>query len=572
MYSGIAASEGIAIGKVLVLDKYQPRIRRIRIKDDAIASEIEKFHAALALSKSQLKDLQALSEKIAGEVLETQLMVLDDPELIDTVVSKIKEENQDSVSAVNDTIECYVHLMSRVADDYIKERSLDMRDIGYRIIMNLLDKPIPSLLSLEEEVILVARDITPSETAQMDKRKVIGFLTDTGGKTSHAAILARTLGIPAILGMHNITKKLKNNDYVCFDGEEGVLHLNPGADIIDEYRKKQKTLTEYAKTYAKYKDQASLTLDHHKVEIAANIAAPTDACSAKDFGAEGIGLFRTEFLYMGRKNLPSEAEQLEAYKAVLECMGDQPVIIRTLDIGGDKCLPYLEFPQEMNPFLGYRAIRIGLDQPHLFKTQLRALLRAGVYGKLRIMYPMVCSADEVIAANALLAECKTELDKEGIPYAKDLQVGVMIEVPSAAICADLIADEVDFFSIGTNDLTQYVCAVDRMNEKVSDLYNPFNPAVLRLIKHVIDISHKHGIPCGICGETAGDKRLIPLFLGMGLDEFSMNPRTVPKARKLISSLSYAEMQKVAEEVMKLRRADEIQKLLEDLVKEQENHA
>lgn len=570
MYSGIAASEGIAIGRVLILNKYQPPIRRIRIREEAIGPEIKKFHQALRLSKIQLKELQALSDPITSEVLEMQLMVLDDMEFIDAVTLKIKEENQDALSAVHDTIEGYVQLMSVVEDDYIKERSLDMRDIGHRVLMNLLGKPIPSLLSLEKDVIVVARDITPSETAQMDKSKVLGFITDTGGKTSHAAILARTLGIPAILGMHNISQKLKNDDFICFDGEKGVLHLNPDEETLAAYRQKQHALAEYAKTFTKYKDLPSITLDQHKVEIAANIGLPADSISAKDFGAEGIGLFRTEFLYMGRKNLPSEEEQLAAYREVLENMAGKPVIIRTLDIGGDKSLPYLELHQEMNPFLGYRAIRIGLDQPHLFKTQLRALLRSSIYGDLRIMYPMISSVDEVVAANDLLAECKMELDQEGLAYTDNFQVGAMIEVPSAAICAELIADQVDFFSIGTNDLTQYVCAVDRMNEKVSDLYNPFHPAVLRLIKQVIDVSHQHGIWCGICGETAGDKRLIPLFLGMGLDEFSMNARTVPKARKIIASLRYSDMQKLVTEVMKLRHAKDIQALLEDLAAEIEN--
>lgn len=562
MYNGIAASEGIAIGKVLLLEKQEPVIDRSRIDESMVDIEIRRFFDALELSKGQLRDLQRLSNKVTREVLETHIMILEDPDFVDSVIQKIQSNRQDSVSAVFDTIEFFVGLLDNAGDAYMRERSVDMRDVSHRVMMNLEGKEIPSLLSLKEDVILVARDITPSDTAQMDKGKVLGFLTDTGGKTSHAAIVARTLGIPAILGMSNITKRLKNGDFICFDGEEGVLCLNPSQEVVEKYRQKKERLEREAALLSVYKDKPSVTLDGRSVEIAANIGVPEDALSAKSYGAEGVGLFRTEFLYMDRKGLPGEEEQLEAYKTVLETMGPRPVIIRTLDIGGDKNLPYLNFPQEMNPFLGYRAIRVGLDQRDLFKTQLRALLRASVYGKLRIMYPMVCSVEEVVSANDLLEECRRELTREGHAFSRDLEVGVMIEVPSAAICADLIAPEVDFFSVGTNDLTQYTCAVDRMNEKVSSLYNPFNPAVLKLVQHVIDVAHAHGLWCGVCGETAGDKRLIPLYLGMGLDEFSMNPRTVPKARKLIAHLSYAQMQEMAEEVLRMRFSEEIRAYLE----------
>ena len=560
MHKGIAASEGIAMGKVLLLEKYRPSIRRFTIAAHEIEEEKNKFLQALALSKAQIEEIQSFSNKVSSSILESQIMMLEDPELIATVLMRIEKERQDAASSVEESISFFTCMLEDSEDDYIKERAIDLKDLSYRLVMNIFGKDIPSLLNLREDVVVVAKDITPSDTAQMDRERVLGFLTDMGGKTSHAAIMARTLGIPAILGMENISKKLNTGDFICFDGEDGEVFVNPSEDIIEKYRQKKLLLDQERELLYAYKDQEAVTLDGHRVELAANIGSPQDAFSALSFGVKGVGLYRTEFLYMDRPNLPSEDEQFEAYKAVLEVMKDGAVI-RTLDIGGDKNLPYLSFAQEMNPFLGYRAIRIGLDQPHLFKTQLRALLRASVYGNLKIMYPMISCAEEVREANALLDECRAELDAEGLPYSDQIQVGVMIEIPSAAICADLIAPEVDFFSIGTNDLTQYTCAVDRMNSKVSKLYNPFNPAVLRLIKHVIDVSHQHGLWCGMCGETAGYKSFIPLYLGMGLDEFSMNARTTLKAKKLLENLSFKEMKEMADEALTMRYAEDIERFV-----------
>ena len=564
MYKGIPASEGIAIGKILLMKKEEPVIVRQTIDSNQAENEKNKLSAAIAKSKEQLQKIQAAAGDVMKEILDAHLLILEDEELIGMIHLKVDTEQQDIVSATHDAIEFFADMMASMEDEYMKERAADLRDIGYRIVMNLLGKEILSLLALEEPVIIAAHDITPSDTAQMRKDKVLGFLTNIGGKTSHSAIMARTLEIPAILGMGNITDELKNGDLVCFDGEEGVLYVAPDEPTLEKYKKKQQEQLQKKKLLEEYKDKKSLTKDGHSVELASNIGNPKDAENANKNGAEGIGLYRTEFLYMDRENLPSEEEQFEAYKAVLEAMGERGVVIRTLDIGGDKKLPYLPLPEEMNPFLGYRAVRICLDQKDLFKTQLRALLRASVYGNLKIMYPMISCLEEVRAANAVLEECKKELEREGISYSK-FEVGIMIEIPSAAITADLIAPEVDFFSIGTNDLIQYTCAVDRMNEKIANLYNAFHPAVLRLIRQVIESAHANSIWCGMCGETAGNKYLIPLYLGMGLDEFSMSSGSILRARKQIAELSLVRAREIVAKVWSMKTADEIEAYMKETV-------
>lgn len=564
MVKGIAASEGIAVGKVLLLKKEEPVIEKRIIAPDEKEIEKNKLSAALAKSREQIEQIKKNAGDVMKEILDAHLLILEDDELVGMIVGKIEAENQDAVSATRDSVEFFANILGAMEDAYMKERAADIRDIGYRIIMNLLGKDILSLMTIQEPVIVVAHDITPSDTAQMNKEKVLGFLTEIGGKTSHSAIMARTLEIPAILGLENITKQVKTGDTVCFDGEEGILFVDPDEETLQKYKKMAQEQEHTKKLLAQYKEKKTQTKDGHQVELASNIGNPKDAENADKNGAEGVGLYRTEFLYMDRDNLPSEDEQYEAYRAVLEKMGERPVVIRTLDIGGDKKLPYLQLPDEMNPFLGYRAVRICLDQTDLFKTQLRALLRASVHGNLKIMYPMISSLEEVRSANAILDECKKELDREGIPYAK-FEVGIMIEIPSAALTADLIAPEVDFFSIGTNDLIQYTCAVDRMNQKIAELYNPFHPAVLRLIKRVIDAAHENGIWCGMCGETAGNKKLIPLYLGMGLDEFSMSAGAILKARKQIADWSLADAQKIVDDVMKLKTAEEIENYMTKIV-------
>lgn len=557
MYKGIAASEGIAIGKILLLKKEEPIINKHTISAEEVESEKARLVAAIERSKRQLEQIKETAGDVMKEILDAHIMILEDVELSDRINGKIADKKQDVVSATQESIDLFAGIFAAMDDDYMKERAADIRDIGHRLIMNLLGKEILSLMTLKEPVIIAAHDITPSDTAQMNKEKVLGFLTEIGGRTSHSAIMARTLEIPAILGLEDITDKLKNGDLVCFDGEEGVLVVDPDEETLTKYQKKAQEQEQMKKLLAEYKDKETRTSDGHRVELAANIGNPKDAQAANKNGAEGVGLYRTEFLYMDRDDLPSEEEQYEAYRSVLEQMGDRPVVIRTLDIGGDKKLPYLPLPEEMNPFLGYRAVRICLDQTDLFKTQLRALLRASVHGNLKIMYPMISSLEEVRQANAILEECKKELDSKGIAYAK-FEVGIMIEIPSAAITADLIAPEVDFFSIGTNDLIQYTCAVDRMNQKISDLYDPFHPAVLRLIRQVIEAAHKSGIWCGMCGETAGNKRLIPIYLGMGLDEFSMSSGSILKARKQIADLSLSKAQEILADVLKLGTAQEIE--------------
>lgn len=564
MVKGIAASEGIAVGKVLLLKKEEPVIEKRIIAPDEKEIEKNKLSAALAKSREQIEQIKKNAGDVMKEILDAHLLILEDDELVGMIVGKIEAENQDAVSATRDSVEFFANILGAMEDAYMKERAADIRDIGYRIIMNLLGKDILSLMTIQEPVIVVAHDITPSDTAQMNKEKVLGFLTEIGGKTSHSAIMARTLEIPAILGLENITKQVKTGDTVCFDGEEGILFVDPDEETLQKYKKMAQEQEHTKKLLAQYKEKKTQTKDGHQVELASNIGNPKDAENADKNGAEGVGLYRTEFLYMDRDNLPSEDEQYEAYRAVLEKMGERPVVIRTLDIGGDKKLPYLQLPDEMNPFLGYRAVRICLDQTDLFKTQLRALLRASVHGNLKIMYPMISSLEEVRSANAILDECKKELDREGISYAK-FEVGIMIEIPSAALTADLIAPEVDFFSIGTNDLIQYTCAVDRMNQKIAELYNPFHPAVLRLIKRVIDAAHENGIWCGMCGETAGNKKLIPLYLGMGLDEFSMSAGAILKARKQIADWSLTDAQKIVDDVMKLKTAEEIENYMTKIV-------
>ncbi|MDO5096487.1 MAG: phosphoenolpyruvate--protein phosphotransferase [Peptostreptococcaceae bacterium] len=566
MYKGIPASEGIAIGKVLKLEKENPIIDKKQISDREIDEQKNQLTQAVELSKKQLQEIQETSGEVMSAILDAHLMMLEDIELLGMIHSKIENEHQDVVSATDDSVQFFADMLESLEDEYMKERAGDMRDIGYRLIMNLLGKEILSLSTLKEPVIIVADDITPSDTAQMNKNTVLGFLTNVGGRTSHSAIMARTLEIPAIVGLGDISRKVASGDIVCFDGEEGIVFVHPNEEQLQEFQHRKEIYEQKKLLLEQYRNKESITPDGHRVEIAANIGHPKDVNAVNRNGAEGIGLYRTEFLYMDRESMPTEEEQFDAYKSVLEEMQNKPVVIRTLDIGGDKKLPYLPLSEEMNPFLGYRAIRICLDQQEIFKTQLRALLRASVYGNLKIMYPMISSLEEVRLANAVLEDCKKELESEGISYAK-FEVGVMIEIPSAALSADLIASEVDFFSIGTNDLIQYTCAVDRMNEKISSLYNPFHPALLRLIKQVIETAHEHDIWCGICGETAADKRLIPLYLGMGLDEFSMSAGSIPKARKQIAHLSTAEAKQMLAEVLKMKTSAEIEAYMNEKTQE-----
>ena len=559
MFKGTGASPGIAIGKVLVVEHSELEIEKRSIAD--IDEEVTKLDRAVEISKEELtkvkeKALVELGEHEA-EIFEAHLLVLEDPELIDSAKAKIRDEEVNADFALKEIRDMFVGMFESMDNEYMRERAADIKDVTNRIIRHLLGAKIVDLAA-EEEVVLVAHDLTPSDTATMNKSKVLGFLTDIGGRTSHTAIMARTLEIAAVVGLTDITTKAKDGDYIVFNGDTGEVILNPDEETMTKYTKLKTKFEEYRKSLELLKGKPSVTLDGRHVELAGNIGSPKDVEGLIKNDAEGVGLYRTEFLYMDKEDaFPNEEEQYEAYKAVLEGMDNKPIVIRTLDIGGDKELPYFEMESEMNPFLGYRAIRICLDRKDIFKTQLRALYRASVHGKLRIMFPMISSLEELLAAKEVVAEVKDELKAEEVAFADDVEVGMMIEIPSAAVISDILAKHVDFFSIGTNDLIQYTCAVDRMNQKISHLYNQFNPAVLRLIKTVIDNAHKEGKWVGMCGESAGDQRMIPILLGFGLDEFSMSPISILPARKLITSVSYEDMQNFANEVLSMGTAKEI---------------
>ena len=565
MYKGTGASPGIALGKALVIEHSELVIEKRAI--DNIEEEVQKLQNAVKVSKEELtkvkeKALLELGEHEA-EIFEAHLLVLEDPELIDSAISKIRDEKVNADYALNEIKEMFVAMFESMDNEYMRERAADIKDVTNRVLRHILGIKVVDLAGLDEEVVLIAHDLTPSDTATMNKSMVLGFLTDIGGRTSHTAIMARTLEIAAVVGLNDITKKVKDGDYIVFNGDTGEVIVNPDEEIIAKYASLKSEFEEYRKSLELLKGQKSVTTDGRHVELAGNIGSPNDIEGLIKNDAEGVGLYRTEFLYMDKEDaFPTEEEQYEAYKAVLEGMDNKPIVIRTLDIGGDKELPYFEMEPEMNPFLGYRAIRLCLDKKDIFKTQLRALYRASVHGKLRIMFPMISSLEELLDAKEVIKEVLKELDEENIAYSKDVEVGMMIEIPSAAVISDVLAKHVDFFSIGTNDLIQYTCAVDRMNQKISHLYNQFNPAVLRLIKMVIDNAHKEGKWVGMCGESAGDQRMIPILLGFGLDEFSMSPISILPARKLITSLSYADMQKFADEILSMGTAKEIKEYVD----------
>ena len=565
MYKGTGASPGIALGKALVIEHSELVIEKKTIEN--IDEEIQKLESAVKVSKEELtkvkeKALAELGEHEA-EIFEAHLLVLEDPELIGSAISKIRDEKVNADYALNEIKEMFVAMFESMDNEYMRERAADIKDVTNRVLRHILGIKVVDLAGLDEEVVLIAHDLTPSDTATMNKNMVLGFLTDIGGRTSHTAIMARTLEIAAVVGLNDITKKVKDGDYIVFNGDTGEVIVNPDEETKAKYASLKEEFEEYRKSLELLKGQASITTDGRHVELAGNIGSPNDVEGLIKNDAEGVGLYRTEFLYMDKEDsFPTEEEQYEAYKAVLEGMNNKPIVIRTLDIGGDKELPYFEMEAEMNPFLGYRAIRLCLDRKDIFKTQLRALYRASVHGKLRIMFPMVSSLEELLDAKEVIKEVLKELDAENIAYSNDVEVGMMIEIPSAAVISDVLAKHVDFFSIGTNDLIQYTCAVDRMNQKISHLYNQFNPAVLRLIKMVIDNAHKEGKWVGMCGESAGDQRMIPILLGFGLDEFSMSPISILPARKLITSLSYADMQKFADEVLAMGTAKEIKEYVD----------
>lgn len=561
--SGIAASAGIAVAKAFILEHPSYTIESRNVSDPE--AEVAKLQSALEQSRSELRaikerTLAQLGEKKA-EIFESHLLILDDPELISPVEDKIRQESVNADFALNEVAAQFIEMFENMKSAYLQERAADMRDVTKRVLNHLLGIHYVSPAEISEEVIVIAEDLTPSDTAQLNRQFVKGFTTNIGGRTSHSAIMARSLEIPAVVGTKNVLSQVKAGDLIIVDGLNGDVLINPGEAEIAEYTAKQEAYNAQIAEWKKLRDLPTVSADGKHVELAANIGTPNDVAGVIDNGGEGVGLYRTEFLYMGRDKLPSEEIQYNAYRAVLENMNGKPVVVRTLDIGGDKELPYLDLPKEMNPFLGFRAVRLCLDRQDLFRTQLRALLRASVHGDLRIMFPMIATLGEFRAARDLLLEEKTKLIQEGQAVSDSIQIGIMVEIPSTAVLADQFAKEVDFFSIGTNDLIQYTMAADRMNERVAYLYQPYNPAILRLIKNVIDAAHAHGKWAGMCGEMAGDSTAIPLLLGLGLDEFSMSATSILPARSQISKLSAADMKELAAKALELGTAEEVAALV-----------
>ncbi len=571
MISGIPASPGIVFGKALVLKEEKIVLDMQKIKDSQVDEEIARFYAGREAAVEQLNSIKERAYQSLGEekaaIFEGHLMILEDEELEEEIIDYIRSNHVNAAVAANVVIDQQVAILSEIDDEYLKERAGDIRDIGNRLIKNILGMHIVDLGEINEEAILVAYDLTPSETAQLNLDKVLGFVTDIGGRTSHTSIMARSLELPAIVGTNNVTELVNTGDFLILDALNNVVYVNPSQEDIQRLKALQAKLADEKAELAKLKDLPALTLDGHRVDVVANIGTIRDIEGAERNGAEGVGLYRTEFLFMDRDQLPTEEEQFIAYKDVVEAMNGNLVILRTMDIGGDKELPYLDLPKEMNPFLGWRAIRIALDRREILNAQLRAVLRASAYGKLAVMFPMIISVEEIRELKSVIEELKVELRNEGKAFDENIQIGVMVETPSAAVNAKFLAKEVDFFSIGTNDLTQYTLAVDRGNELISHLYNPMSPSVLSLIKQVIDASHAEGKWTGMCGELAGDERATVLLLGMGLDEFSMSAISVPRIKKLIRNVNYQDAKLLAEKALQQPTAAEIERLVIDFLAE-----
>ncbi|MGG3156057.1 phosphoenolpyruvate--protein phosphotransferase [Priestia megaterium] len=556
---GIAASSGIAIAKAFRLENPELTVEKKSVTE--VEAEVARLEAALEKSKSELEIIREHARKELGddkaEIFEAHLLVLSDPELINPIKDKITNENVNAEHALDEVAAMFINMFESMDNEYMKERAADIRDVTKRVLAHLLGVNVsnPSLIS--EEVVIIAEDLTPSDTAQLNRKFVKGFTTDIGGRTSHSAIMARSMEIPAVVGTKTVMEDIQNGVLVIVDGLDGEVIVDPSEETVKAYEKKAAEYAEQKAEWAKLVNEKTVSADDHHVELAANIGTPEDVKGILENGGEGVGLYRTEFLYMGREDLPTEEEQFTSYKTVLERMEGKPVVVRTLDIGGDKELPYLNLPKEMNPFLGFRAIRLCLEMQDMFRTQLRALLRASVYGNLKIMFPMIATVDEFRQAKAILLEEKAKLQQEGVQVSEDIEVGMMVEIPSSAVIADLFAKEVDFFSIGTNDLIQYTLAADRMNERVSYLYQPYNPAILRLVNIVIKAAHKEGKWVGMCGEMAGDEIAIPILLGLGLDEFSMSATSILKARSQIRQLSKADIEPHLDTILSMSSTEEV---------------
>lgn len=563
--NGIGVSPGIVLGKALVYSQPEIIINKQNVK--LIDNEIDKLDKAIEKGLGEIEKLYKETLNTVGkkeaEIFNAHKSMIKDPDYIDSIKAKIKDENINVELAVKEVSNHYISIFENIKDEYLKERSLDIKDVCQRLLRILAGVESINLSKITEEYIIVAEDLTPSDLAQMNKKKVQGITTENGGKNSHTSIIARGLEIPAVTGVKNITNIVKTGDMIIVDGDEGLVLINPSEEDIQKYKSKKIDYERFKIKLQEMKGKESISRDGIKVEITANIGKPEDLEKVIENDGEGIGLFRTEFLYMDKDRLPTEEEQFEAYKTVAQELDGKPVVIRTLDVGGDKDIPYLNFPVEMNPFLGYRAIRICLDRKDIFKPQLRAILRASAFGNIRIMFPMISNIKEVRDAKKILEEIKEELRKENISFNEDIEVGIMVEIPAVAVHSDIFAKEVDFFSIGTNDLIQYTIAVDRGNKNISQLYNQYHPAVLKLIKKTIESGHKEGILIGMCGEAAGDKKLIPVLLGMGLDEFSMSPSSILRARYIINNISKADIEPLLDEMLSLPTAEDVEKFIDE---------
>lgn len=549
VYSGIAGSEGIAAGRAYVYINNQTDIDTEPVTIDAIQTELEKLSEGMELSRSQLirlkEKVQQEFNESEAQIFEAHMMMLEDPEFTDAIREAIKSGSANAAYAVKKVADSYIAIFEQIEDDYMRARAADIKDVSSRLIRNILGISSWDLLSINSPVIIVAHDLTPSDTAMMNKDYVLGFTTDVGGSTSHTAIMARSLGIPAVLGLGDISGKIQDGDYVIIDGFEGKVIINPDKKLQTEFEVKIRLHKERRKKLVEIASLPAVTADGKRIEVSCNIGTPEDIHAAAANGADGVGLFRTEFLYMNSNALPDEEDQYKQYSKAAMLLQGKPLIIRTLDIGGDKKLPYLSIPEEMNPFLGWRAIRICLERKDIFKTQLRAILRASAEGNILIMFPMISGVGEVREAKKILEEAKEELRSACIKFDENIKVGIMVEIPSAAMTADIIAKEVDFFSIGTNDLCQYALAVDRMNQKVADLYQPLHPGILRLIKNVIDAAHKHGKFTGMCGEMAGKEEACVILLGLGLDEFSMSAASIPAVKDIVRNVTISQAEEIA---------------------------
>jgi len=571
LLKGIPAAPGLVVGKAFCLGSEDMQVQRRSIAESQIPKEAIRFEEALIKTRAEILDIQKKISREMGvrhaQIFNAHLLVLEDRTLIEGVITRLKKERFCIEYIFLEVLKKYIKTFSHIDDPYLRERLSDIEDVGKRILRNLRGIRRDILTNLKEKLIIVAYDLSPSDTASMHKEKVIGFITDIGGKTSHTAIMAKALEIPAVVGLEEATAKVKTGDTIIVDGTRGEVRVNPDRATLSKYKQQSEKLVRQELVLLKLRDLPAETPDGHQVQLAANIELPEELTSVVAHGARGIGLYRTEYFYMNRMDLPSEDEHFEAYKKVSQQVEPYSVVIRTLDLGGDKFLSQLDIPQEMNPYLGWRAIRFCLARPDIFKVQLRAILRASAYGKLKLMYPMISGIEELKQANRMLEQVREELRRRKIPFDEDIEVGAMIEIPSAALTCDILAKEADFFSIGTNDLIQYSIAVDRVNEKIAYLYEPTHPAVLRLIKNVIEAGHKEDVWVGMCGEMASEPAFALLLLGLGLDEFSVSPAAVPAIKRVIRSVTLKQAKDVAHKALSLITGKDVEDFSKEKLKE-----